>query len=212
MIGKCNTGGGENLTTQLDNQDAIITEIEAKMETVCAIDVTPEVTAQTPLVTQILEGLVGKAQGANITPETVLKGFKGYSGQELVEGTMEAGINLSDIGITKCAIDEFTFSSDTLASTAVNHSLGEVPKIAFVFTNDAVSHSSGANRVVQAVYVSKIGSGELNLQWDEEIYWNDGSRISQTNSMTITESSFAINGGNSCKYQSGVNYTLITMA
>ena len=62
MIGKCNTGG-ENLTTQLDNQDAIITEIEAKMETVCAIDVTPEVTAQTPVITQIAENL-----GVTITP------------------------------------------------------------------------------------------------------------------------------------------------
>ena len=49
-------------------------------------DVTPEVTAQTPVITQILEGLVGKAHGANITPETVLNGFKGYRGQELVEG------------------------------------------------------------------------------------------------------------------------------
>lgn len=65
MIGKCNTGGGENLTTQLNNQDAIITELEAKVETVCAIDITPEVTAQTPLITQIAENF-----GVEITTPT----------------------------------------------------------------------------------------------------------------------------------------------
>lgn len=52
-------------------------------------NVTEEVNVQTPLITSILESLVGKAQGANITPETVLKGYKGYRGQELIEGTYE---------------------------------------------------------------------------------------------------------------------------
>ena len=52
-------------------------------------NVTEEVNVQTPLITSILEALVGKAQGANITPETVLKGYKGYRGQELIEGTYE---------------------------------------------------------------------------------------------------------------------------
>lgn len=50
-------------------------------------NVTPEVTAQTPVITQILEGLVGKAQGANATADKILEGYSAYVGQELVEGT-----------------------------------------------------------------------------------------------------------------------------
>lgn len=53
--------GGEDLTAVLTEQDALIQEIE--------------------------ESLVGKASGANITPETVLAGYRGYRGKTLVKGT-----------------------------------------------------------------------------------------------------------------------------
>ena len=56
-------GGGENITAELDAQAILLQEIE--------------------------ESLVGKASGANITPETVLKGYAGYKGKELVEGTYD---------------------------------------------------------------------------------------------------------------------------
>lgn len=86
MIGKCNTGG-ENLTTQLDNQDAIITEIEAKVQSVSSIDMVGPVNAQTLTIEQIQESLVGKAQGANATADKILQGYSAYVGQELINGT-----------------------------------------------------------------------------------------------------------------------------
>lgn len=48
-----------------------------------------EVMAQPPLVQDILDLLVGKVEGANITPETVVRGFRGFNGRELVEGGLD---------------------------------------------------------------------------------------------------------------------------
>ena len=59
MIGKCNTGG-EN--------------------------VTPEVTTQTPIIQNITEALVGKAQGATATADKILEGYSAYVGGVLVDG------------------------------------------------------------------------------------------------------------------------------
>lgn len=50
-------------------------------------DIAPEIAEQTPLITEIMESLAGRVTLANITPETVLKGYRGYKGQQLVEGT-----------------------------------------------------------------------------------------------------------------------------
>ena len=49
-------------------------------------DVTPEVTTQTPIIQNITEALVGKAQGATATADKILEGFSAYVGQELVNG------------------------------------------------------------------------------------------------------------------------------
>lgn len=66
--------GGEDLTAVLTEQDALIQEIE--------------------------ESLVGKASGANITPETVLAGYRGYKGKTLVEGTLTASNFTADADAT----------------------------------------------------------------------------------------------------------------
>lgn len=62
-------------------------------------NVTPEVQTQTPLITEILEGLVGKVTTANATPETILEGYSAYVGQELVVGTMKDfyGISMQEL-------------------------------------------------------------------------------------------------------------------
>lgn len=54
-------------------------------------DVTAEVQAQTPVVADIIENLVGKATGANATAEDIRQGKTAYVGQELVTGTLDVG-------------------------------------------------------------------------------------------------------------------------
>lgn len=117
MIGKCNTGG-ENVKA--------------------------EVTAQTPLIEQILEGLVGKAQGANATADKILEGYSAYVGQELLHGTAKDVAAL--FGCTKYAVDKFTPATkiaDTL--TQISHSLGEIPLLTFIYTEDDIKGSSSTD-------------------------------------------------------------------
>lgn len=101
MIGKCNTGGGENLTTQLNNQDAIITELEAKVQSVSGVDMATPVNAQTVTIEQIQEALAGKAASvfptgiAITTPPIKVEYVKGdvldLSGI-VVTGTFDNGV------------------------------------------------------------------------------------------------------------------------
>lgn len=82
-------------------------------------NVKAEVEYQTPVITQILEGLVGKAQGATATADKILEGYSAYVGQELVEGTLVKGVTGIDFG-------EVTLAS-TVASVTVSHNLGVIP-------------------------------------------------------------------------------------
>ena len=109
-------------------------------------DVTPEVTAQTPLVTQILEGLVGKAQGATATADKILEGYSAYVGGVLVDGmydpttadtdlipeNIREGIDIFGVlGTMLEGISGIDFGEVTLASSktvvSFSHSLGVVP-------------------------------------------------------------------------------------
>ena len=91
-------------------------------------DVTPEVTAQTPLVTQILEGLIGKAQGATATADKILEGYSAYVGQELLNGTAKQGRLGIDFGeLTTTAVSSLI---------TIEHNLGVVPSHALLFVID----------------------------------------------------------------------------
>lgn len=71
-MGKCRLpgiSGGENLTQVLDSQNAIITELEQKIEGKGAIDITEEVDENTSLIAQVLSELESKA-----LPPSVLEG------------------------------------------------------------------------------------------------------------------------------------------
>lgn len=87
-------------------------------------DVTPEVTAQTPLIEEILESLVGKVYGANATPDKIVQGYSAYVNQNLIEGTLEpiTGIDYGEVTLTAAQ-----------SSISVNHSLGVVPSHAYIF-------------------------------------------------------------------------------
>ncbi len=106
MIGKCNTGG-EN--------------------------VTPEVTTQTPIIQNITEALVGKAQGATATADKILEGYSAYVGGVLINGTMKAGVSGINFG-------KVTFSADN-TKLNIRHGLGTVPSYIFIQAEGIISAS-----------------------------------------------------------------------
>ena len=98
-------------------------------------NITPEVTAQTPLVAEILESLVGKVTLANATPETILVGYSAYVGRELVNGILE------DLGAA-CARGTITFASRT-TSFSVDTGIAEAKIFIMVpITNTTVPGQS----------------------------------------------------------------------
>lgn len=52
-------------------------------------DLTVEKNEMGLLIQEIEESLVGKASGANIIPEVILKGYRGYKGKTLIEGILD---------------------------------------------------------------------------------------------------------------------------
>ena len=230
MIGKCNTGGGKAgglyVWKKLSSQGGIFIEYVVSDNPnkypndgeqggylyEIVEDVTPEVTAQTPVITQILEGLVGKAQGANATADKILEGYSAYVGQELVEGTAKKGVDLALFGCTKYAVDKFTPTSNMVSTgVRVTHSLGEQP---FLWVLIAENPVDTQNHIHYAVGVSEYGYSDRskNLQFlvyksSAELkygYWDDD----REQTATYIELGFS----NKAYVTAGVEYTLITMA
>lgn len=176
MKGKCNTGG-ENVKA--------------------------EVTAQTPVITQILEGLVGKAQGANATADKILEGYSAYVGQELLHGTAKEGLDLSAFGITKVAVDEIVPASDISTSDDITHSLGDTPKYLIIATDETISSSTSRG------YVKEYMSTQNTMV----SFWFSSSYTSGTRTAggsALSPNSFKLNNGGYLK--SGVTYKILTMA
>lgn len=117
-------------------------------------NVTPEVQAQSPLVTEILESLVGKVTLANATPETILEGYSTYVGQKLVQGTLEDTRRIIEFG-------SVTLSS-TSKTIAVSHRLGVIPKYVLLVTElGQVTNSGYIGFLLHAK--SPISSSNVNI-------------------------------------------------
>lgn len=182
-------------------------------------NVTEEVNVQTPLITSILEALVGKAQGATATADKILEGYSAYVGQQLVNGTAKDASTMVDLlgifGCTKIAIDKFTLSSRTETSNyTIQYSLGEQPTIAILTCASNPSRNydvcdifvrnrpstvkdywvKGVLEIVNSTYQGGVDNKTINLSY---VYVTDTS-------FNISEPGFY--------YESGIEYTLITMA
>lgn len=108
-------------------------------------DITPEIVEQTPLVTEILESLVGKVTLANATPETILEGYSAYVGQQLIKGRLE---NLS----RKIDFGEVTLTAAS-SRLSISHNLGVVPSYVFV-----VSDGVWSSQTLLGVFSPKVKS------------------------------------------------------
>lgn len=170
MIGRTNVGGGENVKA--------------------------EVEYQTPVITQILEGLVGKAQGANATADKILEGYSAYVGQKLLEGTAKP-LDLSAIGCSKIAVGEITFSAQSKTIT-IPHGLGVVPKLAFATRTD-----------------TKDKSGVLYMCWYEKASYarlvSDSSSSHYPGYITVDEEMFEADGSSYINFPAST-YKWVVMA
>ena len=97
-------------------------------------NVTPEVQAQSPLVTEILESLVGKVTLANATPETILEGYSAYVGQRLIQGTRPDVSRSIDFGTVTL--------SEQVATITVGHNLKVIPKYVILMPELGLSYDS----------------------------------------------------------------------
>lgn len=121
-------------------------------------NVTPEVTAQTPLVTEILESLVGKVTLANATPETILEGYSAYVGQQLIKGRLE---NLS----RKIDFGEVTLTAAS-SRLSISHNLGVVPSYVFVVSDGVWSSQTSLgvfSPKVKPVYNSSMDGAAVTI-------------------------------------------------
>ena len=111
-------------------------------------NVTPEVQAQTPLVTEILESLVGKVTLANATPETILEGYSAYVGQELVEGTRKSLETI--FGLTK--INSGTLINTSNTAINIKHNLNVIPKIFMIYIINQNGVTPESNTLINMIY------------------------------------------------------------
>lgn len=119
------------------------------------------------------------------------------------------GLSVKDFGYSKYAIDTFTPTSDffsTHSNYPINHSLGVVPKIAFLFPSDNISWSSG----VQLLFAVLKDTGEIHMSSNDGTAgrYQNGSGGASAPTSTIVNY-YTTSGG---ALKAGTTYTLITMA
>lgn len=161
-------------------------------------NVTPEVQAQTPLVTEILESLVGKVTLANATPEAILEGYSAYVGQELVRGTNK--------GVVECGT--FVSSSDAIAVT-IDSKLNNFDTIEI--TADVMTYPTFGFYLARCFYEKETLMVSTHEHKGAALYTtNNSSSMYYSFNPIITHTanrlSIEINNGGTYKFKGGVEY------
>ena len=154
--------GRENLQAQLDSQEAIIADLEAKVQSVSAVDMITPVNEQTLTIQDIQEALVGKA-AVNQVELTVTPGKDSqiyvpengntYSkvtvngDSDLVPENIKEGIDIFGvIGSLKEGVKGIDSGVVTITSTTetitVEHNLGVVPKEYILYSDTMTGDKS----------------------------------------------------------------------
>ena len=128
---------GNKLKLQTNNQK-IGSSVAILKNLPIAEDVTEEVNIQTPLITEILESLVGKVTIANATPETILKGYSAYVGQQLVEGTLDPESLKSGLYVWK----KYEKTTSAITATLISADEPITVKYASSFENAIIPYES----------------------------------------------------------------------
>lgn len=168
-------------------------------------NITPEVTAQTSLVTEILESLVGKVTLANATPETLLEGYSAYVAGKLVVGTLP---------IEKTKIDYGTLTADVSGESiaTVNHTLKKSPSYMMLLPK-SVNRSTN---VFLASIVGNTGLIEGSTYKQIIVYINNNimsaERITNTSTYEVTYDDSTITFRTGTTYPLKGSYIWIALA
>ena len=128
----------------------------------------------------------------------------GYWYEKVVEGVDLLGL----FGLTKMAVDTFTFSTRTeCPNKALSHSLGEVPQVALI--------GSGQRNLqkMSVLGVAIFSEGSNGKSAFAMQYFNNASTNNTSYSSTnISSTEVKITYNNFTYFEAGIEYTLITMA
>ena len=150
----------------------------------------------------------------NAYPDGGEKG--GYWYEKVVEG-----LSLEVFGCTKYAVDEFSYASDTAvpgynATNTINHSLGVIPKFAFIIADyDAIP--SGSTKILLTALTNITPSAwhtgySYTFGESGAISYAESYTISGKGRATETTISLYNNSSQAYYYGAGIKYKVITMA
>lgn len=133
---------------------------------------------------------------ADLVPENIKKGVNIFG----VVGTVIEGVDLSQLGVSKSAVDIITPSKDISQLSNIQHSLGIVPKyIIIITTNGTVTDYTNRYSLKKA-----IASAEMCVAIN---FYDVNDRI--TGSVSLLNTNFTL--GLSLRLKAGITYKIITV-
>lgn len=116
------------------------------------------------------------------------------------------------MGFAKFAVDTFSFTSRTsIRWTSIPHSLGEIPKMIYVYATSQVTVASDVEDIIGSEF-KKNSSAQLSILVNSINTNVDSVRVSEKVNMNATETNIEVSGLASRYYGAGVTYKIITFA
>lgn len=179
--------------------------------------VTPKASSQT--VTPSSGKLLSKVTvngDADLIAANILSGKNIFG----VAGSLVQGATPQTFGLSKMAIDTFTFTTRKTLGEIINHSLGEIPSVVIIASNESVTSGSTQDGDVGYVFCCKeksstdtylAGAAYKYSSGYEAKFFPEGSPRMCTVG-DVTDTTFRCNAAISSYYKKGLEYTIVTMA
>ena len=132
-----------------------------------------------------------------------------------VLGTMITGMAPEDIGYTKIVVDKIICSADTTLYNGVNHSLGDVPEMALLYTKKTGLITRTNTDCILSAYINKPTDGRLKGGAVSVYNSTQGGRATQKGTVitgSATDTKISITNNSPLFLKKGIEYILITMA
>lgn len=142
-----------------------------------------------------LRGALTVLGDSDLIPENIKNGVDVFG----VVGTVIEGVDLSQLGVSKSAVDIITPSQDITSLSNIQHSLGIVPKYIIITTNGTVTDYMNQYSLKKAIASAEMCVG-INFK---DV--NDR----KTGSVSLLNTSFTLDL--SLTLRAGITYKIITM-